>query len=125
MLCPSWVHLQLTCFFFLVTTTTTPLQSLRCWPVHCFPSFSFLCVFLLLCYVAVRYGQAFMWGLTCTSGVGFDITPVTLGQTWFTVVALTIGLFFYAVILGSFSSHLTQVSYDVPPRSKLCLGHIR
>jgi CRP-like cAMP-binding protein len=48
-----------------------------------------------------QYTQAFFWAIQVTTGIGHDIMPQSSAQTWFTIVATMIGVFLYALIIGS------------------------
>jgi len=56
-----------------------------------------------------RYLVALFWGIMVTTGVGREVDPLTTAQYIFTIVAITLGVFFYAIIIGSATSLIASI----------------
>ncbi|MES1909051.1 MAG: hypothetical protein MHM6MM_001862 [Cercozoa sp. M6MM] len=62
------------------------------------------------------YAMAYFWAVMVTTGVGRDVDPHEYYEYWFSTVAITLGVFMYAFIVGSASSALS--SLDGPEGEK-------
>ena len=56
-----------------------------------------------------QYVQALFWAVVVTTGVGKDIVPQTNLETLFTCGCIVVGAVFYAIIIGSLSSALSNL----------------
>ena len=52
---------------------------------------------------------ALYWAMAVTLGIGMDIHPYTMVETFFTVFFSAMGVFMFAFIVGSASSSLAQL----------------
>ena len=71
-----------------------------------------------------QYAHAFFWAVVVTSGIGWDISPETPSEVYFTTVAIVTGLLMYAVIIGSASTLLSNLDV-VQQERKRKLDEIR
>ena len=71
-----------------------------------------------------QYAHAFFWAVAVTSGIGWDISPETPSEVYFTTVAIVTGLLMYAIIIGSASTLLSNLDV-VQQERKRKLDEIR
>ena len=57
-----------------------------------------------------RYLTSLFWAVVVTTGIGWDIIPVTTIEILFTTAMVVFGLILYAVIVGSAT---VKICYDI------------
>lgn len=66
-----------------------------------------------------QYGHSFFWAVEVTTGVGDDICPHTQLEILYTVVSAIIGIFLYAIIIGSASAALQNMDHASNARKEM------
>jgi hypothetical protein len=66
------------------------------------------CLFLESLLNFYLFSLAFFWGVSATSGIGWNIEPSTPIQVFFSTASIMIGVVLQAVIIGSASSALAN-----------------
>jgi CRP-like cAMP-binding protein len=57
----------------------------------------------------VQYGRCFMWAMTATTGMGFNIDPQNTLQTVMTIFSMLGGMFLVTMMIGSVSNALSNM----------------
>jgi len=65
-----------------------------------------------------QYVYAIFWAVMITFGIGRDIMPVTPAEHVFSIFAIIVGVIVYAVIIGSFTSALSNLELENAERKK-------
>ena len=76
----------------------------------CSPVRLFLCSSVCLFPCSCRYLTSLFWAVVVTTGIGWDIIPVTTIEILFTTAMVVFGLILYAVIVGSAT---VKIFYDI------------
>lgn len=68
--------------------------------------------------MGLQYTNAFFWAVMVTTGIGRDIMPVTVLEHLFSSAMIFLGVFMYAIIIGSLSSSISNLDVEKAERKK-------
>ena len=68
--------------------------------------------------MGLQYTNAFFWAVMVTTGIGRDIMPVTILEHVYSSAMIFLGVFMYAIIIGSLSSSISNLDVEKAERKK-------